>query len=137
MKWNQVPSLNQSHQQALKYARYKSRVGKLLTLFFTKASENQGLLSQVWEELQTLFSLLRDWQSGSYSRLPWRALLLSLTAVLYFVNPLDLVPDFIPGLGYIDDIAVFGMIFRAIQKDVNQYRKWKVREKDSMSGGSL
>jgi uncharacterized membrane protein YkvA (DUF1232 family) len=97
----------------------------LLQLFFRKAAHEEGKLRQVWEDLMTLGRMLRSWQRGAYRVLPWRTLLWSLTAVLYFVDPLDLVPDFVPGLGYLDDAAVIGFIMKSIRKDVERFKFWE------------
>jgi uncharacterized membrane protein YkvA (DUF1232 family) len=125
MQKNDYPSLSPFSQQAGKCASDQKRAGRLLEQFWRKAMENRRLLEQIWQDLATLYTLLRDWQQGRYRQLPWRTVLLSLSAMLYFINPLDLVPDFIPGIGYIDDMAILGIVFRAIQKDVLQYRQWK------------
>jgi uncharacterized membrane protein YkvA (DUF1232 family) len=39
--------------------------------------------------------------------------------------PLDLVPDFIPFSGFIDDAAVFAMVFGAAEADLRRYCDWK------------
>ncbi|MFT3777295.1 MAG: YkvA family protein [Ottowia sp.] len=48
-------------------------------------------------ELLLAWSLLRD------PRAPWSAKLATVAAVLYVVSPVDLVSDFIPVLGWLDD----------------------------------
>ncbi len=125
MSGNESPTRNPIPPHAGEYARDKTRAGQLLTQFIEKAHAHRGVLSQIWEDIVTLYSMLKDWQQGRYPQLPWRALLLSLAGVLYFVNPLDVVPDFIPGLGYVDDMAVLGLLLRGIHKDVLRYQQWR------------
>ncbi len=46
-------------------------------------------------------------------------------ALLYFVNPIDLVPDFLPLVGYLDDAAIIAVCFKIIQADLRKYAKAK------------
>ncbi|NLD87373.1 MAG: DUF1232 domain-containing protein [Clostridiales bacterium] len=47
------------------------------------------------------------------------------SALLYFVSPLDVVPDSIPVLGYIDDAAVIAVCWKLVESDVKEYVKWR------------
>jgi uncharacterized membrane protein YkvA (DUF1232 family) len=38
---------------------------------------------------------------------------------------MDLVPDFIPGLGYLDDVTVIGFVMNSIRKDVDRFKFWE------------
>jgi uncharacterized membrane protein YkvA (DUF1232 family) len=73
----------------------------------------------------TLYRMLKAWQRGSYRALPWPTIIWCLTAVIYFINPLDLVPDFIPGFGYLDDATVVGLVMNAIRKEVERFKSWE------------
>jgi uncharacterized membrane protein YkvA (DUF1232 family) len=48
--------------------------------------------------------------------------LLIIGALVYFVLPTDLTPDFIPGIGYIDDLAVIMGVLKRLAHEVNRYR---------------
>ncbi len=52
---------------------------------------------------------------------PWKSVVALLAVLLYLINPLDIIPDFIPGIGYIDDLAAFGLAFSLIRDDLRQY----------------
>ena len=39
-------------------------------------------------------------------RVPWYAKLLAATVVAYAFSPIDLIPDFVPVLGYLDDLVI-------------------------------
>ena len=57
-----------------------------------------------------------------HPRTPWPAKFLLGAAVAYLLSPLDLIPDFIPGLGHLDDVIVVpGLVLAAlalVPKDV-------------------
>ncbi|MGJ7506711.1 YkvA family protein [Variovorax sp. GT1P44] len=56
------------------------------------------------------------WFAGRHSRTPWYAKALGLFVVAYALSPIDLIPDFIPVLGYVDDVLLLpGLIWLAIR----------------------
>jgi uncharacterized membrane protein YkvA (DUF1232 family) len=132
MDWEKNHAWEKAHQESSGYARDRTKTGHLIERLFRKAQANRGQLRQIWAELEILYRLLRDWQKGRYNQNPWSSLLWAITAALYFVNPFDLIPDFIPLIGFVDDAAVLGLVLRAIQKDVQKYQAWSEQpmEKD-------
>ena len=91
-----------------------------------------GPLAQVWEDVQLLFSLLRDWMSGEYREIPVGSVIIILGCLIYLVNPIDIVPDIIPVLGHIDDIFVIGLVLSQVHADLQAYKKWK-KEKSEIN----
>ncbi|HOJ34041.1 MAG TPA: YkvA family protein [Candidatus Hydrogenedentes bacterium] len=77
-----------------------------------------------WElmgrQVLLLVDMLRDWYAGRYPT-PWRVIAAITAALLYFVNPFDIIPDVIPGVGYLDDVAVLGLCMRLIRSDLRSY----------------
>jgi len=68
--------------------------------------------------------------SGRYLRLPKRTLVAALAALIYFVNPVDLIPDVVPVLGFADDAAVVGWVLGRIRQDLDAFRAWEMGESD-------
>ena len=72
------------------------------------------------------FHMLLDLVNGSYKRFPVSTFISYGLIILYAVSPVDLIPElFVPLLGAADDLAVFGVLFVALDHDVGLYRKWK------------
>ena len=84
----------------------------------------RGPLADLAEDLNTLVAMIKDYVSGDYRALPQRTLLAAAFAVLYVIDPLDLVPDFIPGIGLMDDAAVVAFVVKALPSDIHDYRTW-------------
>ena len=60
--------------------------------------------------LTALIRLTRAYFSKQYIDVPWQTIVLAIAALIYFVSPIDLIPDFIPVVGYLDDVAVISFV---------------------------
>ncbi|MEM0519212.1 MULTISPECIES: YkvA family protein [Aequorivita] len=75
-----------------------------------------------------MFAMLKDVKNGTYPNMPWFTIATVAVALLYILNPMDLVPDFIPGVGYIDDLAVLSIGMGWIETDLHKYLDWRLAE---------
>jgi len=87
--------------------------------------ENKGKLQRYVDDAQLLFNLLRDYANGSYREVPFNVVAAIGGALLYVLSPIDLIPDFIPIIGYLDDAAVIAFCLNLIEKDLITYKVWK------------
>ena len=84
-----------------------------------------NLIRRLFEDLRLLFLLIRDYSKGRYRDVsPISAVVFTL-AVAYLLIPTDLIGDFIPGLGQLDDAALFLGCLYFLEKDLYRYRDWK------------
>lgn len=90
-----------------------------------KFSSN-GPLGKFWSDLKLLFELVNDYRKGEYREIPWTSIAAIIGALLYVLSPIDLIPDFIPVIGLLDDAAVVALCLRAIDGDLQAYKKWKI-----------
>ncbi len=81
-------------------------------------------IKKLAKQVTLLYQLLRDWWNGEYET-PWSTIAAITAALLYFINPFDLIPDFLPVIGYIDDATVIGIALRLIQDDIRKYAQKK------------
>jgi len=75
-------------------------------------------------QVELAIGCVRDVARGRY-RLPWKTAAALGAALAYFLAPIDLVPDFIPLSGFIDDAAVLGLVFGAAEGDLRRYCTWR------------
>lgn len=90
--------------------------------------EKTGHLGSIMEDVKLLWRLLKDYGKGEY-RAPWRFVAAIGFAFLYLILPIDIIPDFIPGLGYIDDASVFGLVMKASMVEIKAYKQWLSEKK--------
>lgn len=80
-----------------------------------------GKLRKLRNQVVLLFDMLRAYAKRDYTAVPWWAIAMSVAAVAYFLAPADLVPDFIPVVGYVDDAMIVGLAVKAIQEELRRY----------------
>jgi len=88
-------------------------------------AKKNGFLRQYWDDIKTSFALLRDWYMGSYRKIPFKMVASIAAAMVYLVSPLDIVPDWIPFGGLLDDALVLAAIFTLSRRDLEEYEKWR------------
>lgn len=87
--------------------------------------KNQGILKKYIEEFKLLFSMIKDYFNKDYTEIPWYIIASIGATLLYVLSPIDLIPDFIPFVGYIDDVAVFAFCLNQVSNEVEKYKLWK------------
>ncbi len=115
-------------EQASRLAGKNSRIMMLMTRLGTKMGRVNWTLAQREEfksKFFTLGRLAKAYASGRYKQVPWQSMLILLAAVIYFVNPLDLVPDIVPLLGLTDDFAVLLWVYNALGAEIDKFLDWE------------
>lgn len=84
-----------------------------------------GPLGRFLEDFRLLMGLLSDYWKGEYRKMPWWVIASIVFTLLYVLNPVDLIPDFIPVLGQLDDAAVMGACLYLIEQELHEYKQWK------------
>ena len=107
------------------YQSDRDKADVLAGTAWQKAERRRGPLVRVFGDLKSFIRLLRAWGTGRYKQIPWKSMSLIIAAVLYFVSPIDAIPDFIPGLGFLDDAFVIAWVMRQVRKDVEDFNFWE------------
>lgn len=110
------------------YIKQPTRLKKLLTDAYAKASEKKELgtlAHEAWETLQSLFRLIKLSISGEYTELPSTTVVGAVAVLIYFISPIDLIPDFIPVLGLLDDMALLAWFSTSIKHELDKFHAWE------------
>jgi uncharacterized membrane protein YkvA (DUF1232 family) len=83
------------------------------------------LLKRFFKDIKLLISMLKDYWSCAYPDVSWWVITVIVFALLYVFSPIDLIPDFIPGIGLLDDALVIAICLILIEKDLLKYQEWK------------
>ncbi len=86
-------------------------------------------LRAVRDELEMLLALMKAWAGGEYRDVSTGTLITIAAGVLYFVVPLDFVPDFIAGLGLLDDAAVIGYVVSILREELVAFETWRLEKR--------
>jgi uncharacterized membrane protein YkvA (DUF1232 family) len=111
--------------QAEPYEKDDRATGELASRGEKRAKQHRTAIGRVFDDLMTFLRLLKARAKGRYRQTPWKSVALVIGAVLYFISPLDAIPDFIPLIGFADDAAVIALVMRAVRKDVEAFRAWE------------
>lgn len=72
-----------------------------------------------------LASLLKSYIDGEYKDVPNATTTAIISALVYFISPIDVILDDIPIAGYFDDAAVIAACFKLIESDIKEYKSWR------------
>ncbi|MGP5337875.1 YkvA family protein [Psychrobacter maritimus] len=82
-------------------------------------------LERFAKDLMLFMSLIKDYYKGNYRDIPYKTISAGVVGLLYTLNPIDIIPDFIPFIGHIDDALVLTFCLKLIEKDLQKYQTWK------------
>jgi uncharacterized membrane protein YkvA (DUF1232 family) len=110
--------------RAESYLRHKEKLGWLLEKATRKSAQHYEFLLAPWESLQIFLRLLRAHVTGKFCASAG-SLSMLVAAVIYFVSPVDLIPDAIPVFGLVDDTSVLALVARSNLTLISKFRKWE------------
>ena len=120
-------ALNDKEREAEEMLNDANKAGQLLA----KAKEllreigKLPVISKIIDDLTTTIDMIVDFVAGRY-KVSKSIITSALGGIIYLVSPVDLIPDFIPLLGWIDDVTVFTLILSlGLAAELEEYRKWK------------
>jgi uncharacterized membrane protein YkvA (DUF1232 family) len=98
-----------------------------------KLNKAYPYFKNVLANVRELYALFKDSVKGDYKLHASNVAMIG-GGLLYFILPVDLVPDFIPVIGYLDDLAVLTTIMTSLKGEINAYRDWKAKSDTQTSG---
>ena len=113
--------------QAARFLR-EGRLPELLRALGDKRTPQGERFAALKEDLRLLSALCLAWVKGEYRQISAQALLMVVAALLYFLTPLDAIPDWLVGLGFVDDLAVLAWVVRTWQGELDAFRAWRAAQ---------
>lgn len=84
-------------------------------------------LGENLSEIPIMALLIKSYLKKEYKEVPVGTIIAILSALIYFVSPVDLIPDVVPGVGYVDDAAVIGFALLMVKSDLDGYKEWRIK----------
>ncbi len=88
----------------------------------------QGQLEPLALEVGAMLTLVKDYVKGDYRKVPFGTVAAIGGALLYLLSPNDLIPDFIPGVGYLDDAGVVMACLRLVRMELDRHLDWRRKQ---------
>ena len=85
-----------------------------------------GLLNRFIEDMKLLCGLIKDYFKGNYRDVSWWSILVFVSGIVYLFIPMDILPDFIPLIGQIDDALILLICLYFLERDLYKYKEWKI-----------
>lgn len=123
-----------AEKKARSISKDKEKSIKIIGNAFQRAYSRKKELTNIWKQLKLLLELANDYIRGNYTSIPYKSILILFAGIVYFVSPLDAIPDVILGLGFLDDIFVLSLIIKQLDVDINRYQAWKENIKETPNG---
>ena len=103
------------------------RIILLLTKLGTKMKSVQwhALAKDSKDKLLVLSRMAHAFSTGRYRAISPKSVVIIIAGLLYFINPLDLIPDFILVIGLTDDVGVLLWIYNSLQKEIDKFLAWE------------
>jgi uncharacterized membrane protein YkvA (DUF1232 family) len=124
------PRRNRVFAAVLDRATWFAKNPKALRELFQEAARKtksipKAPFADMWGYLQTMLRLIRAYYRGEYRDVRIANLILIIGAIIYVLDPWDLIPDWIPGLGYLDDATVMAFAVQKTRETLDEFTTWE------------
>ena len=123
---------NRAFTHALARARAYARDPKALRDLFHEAMRKTGSIpkapfKELWGYFQAMLRLIRAYYRGEYRAISVSNLVMIVGAIIYVLNPWDLIPDWLPGVGFLDDATILAFAVQKTREALDDFTSWETR----------
>lgn len=85
-----------------------------------KKAQQIRTLSALWKYRTGLFNMFRDMFAGRY-KASFLTIVALIAGLIYILSPIDIIPDFLPIVGWMDDGAIFYFLLKRLMYELDRY----------------
>ncbi|MBC3540160.1 YkvA family protein [Rufibacter sediminis] len=125
--------------KAEEYVRQPLRIKQLLNDAYQKASEKKDfgtIAGEAVESLSTLIRMIKASVSGEYHGIPKNTVIMGVAVLIYFLSPIDMVPDWIPVIGLLDDVSLLAWFMTSIKTEMDKFHAWEATQPGRATTGT-
>jgi uncharacterized membrane protein YkvA (DUF1232 family) len=125
------PAFSQALTDARSYAKDPERLRQLFKEAVKMAPKiPRERFKDLWAYFQAMLRLIRAYYRREYRNVPLQNLVLIIGAIIYILNPFDLIPDWIAGLGFADDAVVLAFAVRRTRETLDDFMTWETTSRE-------
>ena len=112
--------------KAKEYVRDPAKLEELASSARSKAGNSpSSRIRELGDQIKLLGRLIRAYARGEYRDIPLGSIVMVVAGVLYFVTPIDLIPDAMPGAGLLDDATILAFVLARLDHELVRFRAWE------------
>ncbi len=115
----------ENYEAAEKMMQHPNKIEKLLKRL-EKKLRDLPILNDALTCIPKMGMLIHSWLKREYTQVPIGTIAAIIGVLIYFVAPIDLIADFIPGIGLLDDASVAAGALALVNRDLEEYLDWRL-----------
>ena len=124
------PAFSQALTNARSYAKDPERLRQLFKEAVKMAPTiPRERFKDLWAYFLAMLRLIRAYSRREYRNVSMQNLVMIVGAIIYVLNPFDLIPDWIAGLGFADDAVVLAFAVRQTRQTLDDFMTWEIRSR--------
>lgn len=126
-------SIKLLYPKAKKYIKDHKRLTTLISKSLKKITnlKDKEKRKELMGDFYLSMQLVKDWSTGKYKGVSITSVIKIVAGILYFVMPIDAIPDFLLGTGLLDDFTIISYLLVGLKSDLDKYKIYK--EKTSLT----
>ncbi len=125
MKKEEIEKTFSSSAEKIDVKKMDEVLGREKAFEEKRSKLNTKKFFMLFKQVKLGFEMLKDYKKKNYRSVPWKAIAIITAAIIYFINPMDLMPDFMGLIGFTDDAIVLAFVFNSLREELIKYCEWK------------